>query len=387
VGVLIVLGINALSAVRARAARWPRPGAATHSHAVASAPWGRLAASPFRLEKPAVLLPDAQQLLPPPRWHFPARTRAQTVDLLESCHLPAAQLAALTAPAVLTEAPDGSWLTPPIATVLELDRAARERIYAELEKSPHNLPQRHPFRIRASEAEKWLASADLSYEKLQLAHRLTYRRGHVMCFADTAVAQRALGAADFARLLRALYSSDTLLLRLRVGPQDSIERLAAYWGRGGRENELKVLLKSAANTGGAEVSVEELLPPLPRLWLYTYPDAAKNASSLADCFSSSLSFFSPSLNPALLQPRVREQVFRGEYRVVSKAEQLGDILVFSDAAGQIQHACVYLADDVVFTKNGAENTHPWILMRLDAVRALYSAEENDRIVVFRRRDM
>ena len=73
---------------------------------------------------------------------------------------------------------------------------------------------------------------------------------------------------------------------------------------------------------------------------------------------------------------------RKNYRVVDQADRLGDVIIFVDAQGVTQHACVYIAGDIVFTKNGAQNTHPWVLMRLDQMRSLYS-EPGGQTVVFR----
>ena len=44
---------------------------------------------------------------------------------------------------------------------------------------------------------------------------------------------------------------------------------------------------------------------------------------------------------------------------------------------------VYLADDIVFTKNGNNATQPWMLMRLKDVLTDYSGEGPARTVVYR----
>ena len=35
------------------------------------------------------------------------------------------------------------------------------------------------------------------------------------------------------------------------------------------------------------------------------------------------------------------------------------------------HSCVYIADDVVFTKKGTSEMQPWLLMALEQVEAAY----------------
>jgi hypothetical protein len=58
------------------------------------------------------------------------------------------------------------------------------------------------------------------------------------------------------------------------------------------------------------------------------------------------------------------------------------VLLFMNDKGQIGHSAVYLADDLVFTKNGNNYTMPWIIMRVADLHAMYS---NLKIVYMRRK--
>jgi len=361
----------------------PRPAPSTQTADIK--PWGRLVATPLRLEKPAEMLPDLTGPMRRTRWHFAGRTREQTIAFLDSCGLTTEQRASLIAPDALTGGSNGCWIVPPPEAVLSLSRDSREKLYAELARSAENITYQHPFGIRLAVADTWFAGSGLPADKLQLAQRLTYRRGHALCFADTEIAQRFLTRDEFHALVRVLYSSDTLLLRLRIEPGDSIEPIAAYWTRGWQKSSTKALLQSLAH-GGGEIDVTDLLPPLPRTWLYTFPNAAAGAEAVADCFSTSLNFFQPSHERSLLQPAVRNDTFRRRYVQVPHAERFGDIIVFGDALGAALHACVYVAEDFVFTKNGAQNTHPWVFMRLESVRLLYEDTEGLQTYVFRLRE-
>jgi len=49
------------------------------------------------------------------------------------------------------------------------------------------------------------------------------------------------------------------------------------------------------------------------------------------------------------------------------------------------HSAVYIADDIVFTKNGLSPRDPWILMALEEVGYLYAPDDHVRIRVYRRR--
>ena len=59
-------------------------------------------------------------------------------------------------------------------------------------------------------------------------------------------------------------------------------------------------------------------------------------------------------------------------------------MFFLDAKnGDAFHSCVYIADDIVFTKNGRNVLSPWIFMKLDEVKKIYLFDDNGRIQGFR----
>ena len=136
-------------------------------------------------------------------------------------------MTSLTAAIVLAEVGQGCQVTPAPDVVLSLSQLSRERIYAELEKSPQNVAQRHPFRIRAADAGMWFTRVGLPEDKIQLVRRLVYQRGESLCFSNPEVAKSYLTPQEFSALLRALYSSDTLFIRLRVQTNDPIDQIAA----------------------------------------------------------------------------------------------------------------------------------------------------------------
>lgn len=335
------------------------------------------------LEKPDELVPLPDRF-EPTRWFFAGWKRAPLAAFLSTCGIPAGQQATLLASPILVEQADGCLVTPPTDLILSLAPEGRAKIYAELEKSPVNVFHQNPFRIRSTDAEQWFSHVGLSQSKVDLATKLTYRRGGALCFCDLEVASHYFPPDELRALIRALYSSDTLLLSLRIRPGDPVEKIAAYWGRNGRESTLKALLKSIERIpDGAELDVSQLMPPLPRAWLNTYPQLARQTHLSADCYWTALNFFRVAPDDRVLEPRLRSEDFSRNYTVVAKPEQLGDVIVFVDAKDVTQHACVFIAGDIVFTKNGARPSLPWVFMRLDEVRALYNNGAPMRAVVFR----
>jgi hypothetical protein len=345
--------------------------------------WGRLEVTPMLLEKPAPLIPSTDQILPT-RWSFAGWKSGPLGDFLATCGADPGQRAALISATTLTEDATGCVIRPLPETVLALAAETRARIYRELEKHADNIVQQHPFRIRTPDADLWFTRVGLPPEKAALAMRLTYQRGGATCFSDLNVARHFLTPGELTALVRALYSSDTFLLSLRIRPGDPVEKIADYWGHHGRETTLLALLKSVESIpGGGEIDVAQLLPALPRSWVNTYPALIPAMNQNADCYWTALNFFRARAEDSFITESARNAEFRRAYTVVPKATRLGDIIIFVNDKEVTQHACVHVADDIVFTKNGARPNLPWVFMRLDEVRALYENGRPLSVLVFR----
>ena len=86
--------------------------------------------------------------------------------------------------------------------------------------------------------------------------------------------------------------------------------------------------------------------------------------------------------------RPRRQILRAlqnEYVTVpDRPAAFGDVILFRDAKAESVHMCVYIADDIVFTKNGAHYFQPWVLMRFADVVARYPSANASRTSLFRK---
>lgn len=78
---------------------------------------------------------------------------------------------------------------------------------------------------------------------------------------------------------------------------------------------------------------------------------------------------------------------RQDYHIVESEFQLGDVIGLLDAEGDLFHVAVYIADDLVFTKNGTSPVSPWTLMPLQRVKDYYRTQsDNPRLIYHRRND-
>ena len=66
------------------------------------------------------------------------------------------------------------------------------------------------------------------------------------------------------------------------------------------------------------------------------------------------------------------KALRDDYFLVHDRQQLGDIAVFSSRDMNVFHVAVYLAADLVFTKNGAFSLAPWTILPIDRINIRHS---------------
>jgi hypothetical protein len=53
---------------------------------------------------------------------------------------------------------------------------------------------------------------------------------------------------------------------------------------------------------------------------------------------------------------------------------LGDLVFLARPDGTVVHAAAYIADDIVFTRNGESYTQPWILMHMGDMIDTYAVK-------------
>ena len=370
----------------------PLVGNARNSHPAIIEPsqhkaWGDFEYTKLPLEEPAEFLPDTSRPLGAPRWFFANRTREQVAAFFGASSLTAEQKQILLRPKHWQVTTNGVYLFPPSQVVLEMSRSAREQIYAVLAESPVNSAQCHPFRFRPDGLEDWFADIGLGTEPLALIRKLIYRQGGSLCFSDGTIVQGLLSTNDFNRLVKALYGERTFLMALRITPETDIDALIRYWGRGGYAQALRPLLEAMAQVpGGARVNISYLLPAFARMRPYTYANPADDpASASENCFWTALNFFNKTPDNRFLDPAYVQRVLAEDYEQISGPPVYGDLILVRDGYGAPIHMCVYLADDVVFTKNGRDYIEPWVLMKIPDMLAWYKAKQSTQVLIFRSR--
>ncbi len=126
---------------------------------------------------------------------------------------------------------------------------------------------------------------------------------------------------------------------------------------------------------GCKVNVIYLLPNFARDHVYRHPyTSADDKSVKQDCFWSAFNFFNdPPDNRFNEMDYVREVLDRDYYEIQAPS-QLGDLVFLTAGNKAVIHVAVYVADDLVFTKNGEDFRQPWVLMHMAGMLETYAVK-------------
>jgi hypothetical protein len=348
-------------------------------------PWGNLEYARISLEPPDEFIPEDGHSFGPTRWYFEGYTTARLGEFLGRCGLSAPQCAELTNTATWSPKTNGVFVMPSDELVLGLDEPARRQIYTVLANSPVNALYLWPFTSRADNADAWFGQAGLSKPTLALLKKLTYRRGQFLCLSDMSVIYpRIASIEERRRLIKMLARTSTLLMKLQVKPDSDVNELCNYWAKGQRSKDIEALLDSLAKIpGGMTIDVAHLLPPFARKRLYTFPVPFSDPSApWPDCNWTAMNFFHDPPDDRYYDNDAWQHELRDNYTQVFPPT-FGDLIVFYRPDGAPIHMAVYIADDVVFTKNGSSNFCPWTIMKWDDLVANYTLDYTPKFAVFR----
>jgi hypothetical protein len=354
-----------------------------------SGPWGTLETFPFFLETPPQLLDQFPLPHSRPRWIIDAADAADTLARLTQAGLPSEILEVLKKPDNQVQVGTQIVLFPPLPWLLQLDPHTRAALYRELSRFPANVDISSPCLMFHRDVRTWFANTGLRPELLDVVEQMSYPRGEAFAFADTSVLMGIVsGPEEARRVLATLARTQSLMVRLVLNSDTKLDQVMAYWSTelSRRTRDISALLQSLVDSHhGGDLDVAHLLPGIPRKLLFTYPDLTMAADGeLPDCHWTSLNFFNSLPEPFFLDSRLATSVVLERYTSIEDACRFGDVLIFIDnETGNAFHSCVYIADDVVFTKNGRNVLSPWVFQTLDQVRRIYLHHHNGHIKVYR----
>ncbi len=333
-------------------------------------PWGKLEFYHIYLDAPdylAALLPLPSQQT---EWHFVGYRPGQVERFLQTSGVPLQEVERIYQQNRILRGGAGFVVYPDLKFLASLDAATRARIYATLGQWKENVFHKHPIVIQDRDLRAWFHGTQIINEIMEAMAQLVYFRGETALFSDVAA---LLGMVTSAReereLTRALTRTRTLVVRMRFAEQggDDLEAIANYWTGGSKNKAVLPLLKSASKAKGERLDIVHLIPPLARKHLYMFPDTEDGLRGrYPDSFWTAVNFFRFTPIDIYRDSFNLNAHIRNHYEPVSGAYQYGDlIMLVRQSDRQAYHACIYLADNIVFTKNSPDVLTPWVLMTID----------------------
>lgn len=336
--------------------------------------WGQLEYSRIVVEPPEDYISVEFTKPATVRWFFKGYTDAKLNDLWERAGLSVAQREALASPARRSTSEAGIILTPEPEFIVGLTPASRTVLYTALAEFPENTLQHEPFRLHQDVAAAWFEDTGLPADIVTLAKQMLYTRKTSVLFSDSdIVLPRIANVADRVQFLKTISRKSTLLVQLVLDAQSDPAALARYWGRGRRSKDVEPLIHSIVQSGGGRIDIMHLMPPFPRSLIYTYPlPPDRPDATTHDCHWTALNFFNEKPDDRFNDIAFVKQTLLDAYYPVAGPPELGDVIVLVQPNDVVVHSCVYVAADIVFTKNGSGFAVPWLLGNLDSVIAFYS---------------
>lgn len=348
-------------------------------------PWGELEVRTVYLEAPDALLAAVAKPNAVTRWVFEQMSESGVRELLQKHGVPAPMVTRLLDPESRSVSDNIVKLYPTVEELTSLPMTARSSLYRELAKSPANEYQRDPVYILGGDPDEWLADSGLSAKQTALFRRLLWKRGEALAFSDIqALLTLATGPEETRDTLRALTRVRSLIVELKLPLRVERSVFLDYWSSGITDTSQLTFLRSMLRRrADQKIDITHLFPNLARQRVFTFPELEWGLKGkFPDCHWTSLNFASSVPSDDYLDTAKAAGRLVGSYQTVEAPYRFGDVLCFLDA-GEGLHTCVYVADDIVFTKNGDSVLAPWVLMQLKDVESIYRHSPSTRIQGYR----
>lgn len=266
----------------------------------------------------------------------------------------------------------GVYLNPTQKWIAALEPAQRKKIHSLLAENPFNHFSQNPYLFSPDVLLQIRSNPIMQGEIGELFERLLYPRGSAMCLSDIGCLLSNVKDPDqCAEWLKLLTRTKTILLKLEIDGSSDIPALVDYWSGPFNLKDFQPLLESLKRENQtSRLDVIHLLPPVARQIVYTYP-LEDGAGEKRDCHWTVMNFFEESKNDEYLDVLKIAEEIRENYVDVEKPDKFGDIIMFSTDGDKVYHSCVYIAADMVFTKNGMGTHQPWTISTLQEVTSIY----------------
>jgi hypothetical protein len=350
-------------------------------------PWGELVNADIEIEQPDEYADFEAKSHSEAVWTFSGMSKDQVASVLLECGLSAAQIAKTLARDGATSSTAGTSIKPEDDLVLSMSAEVRAKLYAHLAHFPPNIMMRFPWTIAAGSFDSRFGTNEVDASTHDLLKSLLYERAGIQCFSDYELAmRRAVSDQERFRLVKALSRQSAVLPRLRIRPDTDTGKLVSYWSHGAQAKDLHPLFDSLKRLkDGGSVSLLYVLPSFVRERLCTFPMPSHPGDPALDCNWSAMNFFNDPPDNHFCDPNYLVSFVSTNFYQISKPTMYGDLILFLDDNQTIAHSAVYVADDLVFTKNGNSFVQPWKIMRMKDLVNVYALAVPTQILYYRNR--
>jgi hypothetical protein len=352
-------------------------------------PWGELSVRDIKIKPPEEYLAFELQHITPPVWNFDGQSVDRVRQVMLSSGLTQEQVSRALAANKVTVSKSNVTVNPDNDLVMSLAPQTRAKLYHELGRNTGNEHMRFPFCYSPNEFEETFAADKISPGVTALVKKLLYPRGNLQCFSDYELVLQQVGSKEEQmRLLSALSSESAVMAGVRIRPDTDIEKLLGYWAWPGgiRIKDVQPLLESLKQVPDGRIGLVYLLPQFARQRLYTFPMPSRPGDAAMDCHWSTMNFFNEVPDDHFTDPAYTVKFLEANHYQIATPTKYGDIVLFLDGdSNNAIHSAVYLAGDLVFTKNGNNMAQPWMVMHLKDLTTKYESDGPGRMLVYRNR--
>lgn len=371
--VLIAGGILVGLAFQSRHSPRPQLGRAARSFVCQPGPWGRVDCTEIIVQMGDEAITEQFITDVPSVWRFPGCDFKRLLDLFNDAGIDYQKCSPILDTAQLDPNIGGYVVSPSDDFIIGLSPSARAAIYAVLGATELNVRQNEPFWFPAERADDWFEDSGLADSTVELVRKMLYPRGRMLAFADIDVVFRQVpDKAERSRLVKTLARTPALMMSLHVDPGQDIRPLVDYW-----KIQDPALLDSLSRGAGGDVGMAHLLPKFAVERLYKYPRDKDANWDRQNCYWSALNFDRESPDERFEDLGEISKEIRANYTSIERDDlRFGDMILLMKSENEAVHGCIYIADNIVFTKNGPGRSSPWILMKLADVLGVYQMDES-----------
>lgn len=365
---------------------FPQPqGTIGTSYPLRPGPWGAITVRPILIEAPSSQL-SVNSRLGDGSWYFRASKPEEVSALLRDAGLTYEQTAEVTARLQRVEG-RGDLLAaaPPKHIVRALSPGTRSVLYDRLAAVPENHAQVEPFRTTDLHLDDWLDPNKLPPELIAEVRGLLWRRGSGLFFSDyNMVTDGIASPTEKIELLKSLTHKSTVILTLHVPDSEGLDALVEYYGVNGRREKIEPVLKALSEAGGGDIDLSNLLPQFARARLYRFTEALPDSFLGPACHWTTLNFFAKGEPDASLDSvdNIKKALIEN-YEEVAGEPRFGDAVLLALPDQRVIHSATYIADDIVYTKNGASTASPFQFSTIADMLAFYPASRSIHLAYYR----